>query len=174
MIIQLVPQISPLLPLTSILPLSFVLIITATKEALEDYNRYQSDKKNNLEPYTIVRDAKLETISSQDICVGDIIRIQNGQQIPADLVLISTSHDEGLCYVETSNLDGETNLKVRKALGDTNKLSTAEDISLLRGSIVYETPNERLYRFNGRIVIQGKENIIHSLNHTMFLQRVIY
>ncbi|KAM9966517.1 hypothetical protein ACTFIR_006735 [Dictyostelium discoideum] len=171
LIIQLVPQISPLLPLTSILPLSFVLIITATKEALEDYNRYQSDKKNNLEPYTIVRDAKLESISSQDICVGDIIRIQNGQQIPADLVLISTSHDEGLCYVETSNLDGETNLKVRKALGDTNKLSNAEDISLLRGSIVYETPNERLYRFNGRIVIQGKENIIHSLNHTMFLQR---
>ncbi|EGC28908.1 hypothetical protein DICPUDRAFT_51588 [Dictyostelium purpureum] len=171
LIIQLVPQISPLLPLTSILPLSFVLIITATKEALEDYSRYQSDKKNNLEPYTVVRDGKLETVPSQDICVGDIVRIQNGQQIPADLVLVSTSHEEGLCYVETSNLDGETNLKVRKALLDTNKLQTADEISSLRGSIVYETPNERLYRFNGRIVIQGKENIIHSLNHTMFLQR---
>ncbi|KAF2074244.1 hypothetical protein CYY_004454 [Polysphondylium violaceum] len=171
LIIQLVPQISPLLPLTSILPLSFVLIITATKEALEDHARYKSDKKNNLEIYTTAREGHLESIFSQDIKVGDIIRIQNGQQIPADLVLLSSSHDEGICYVETSNLDGETNLKVRKALCDTNKLQTAEDIATLQGSIVYETPNERLYRFNGRILIQGKESIVHSLNHTMFLQR---
>jgi phospholipid-transporting ATPase len=36
-IIQLIPQITPLIPITSILPLAFVLAITAIKEAVEDY-----------------------------------------------------------------------------------------------------------------------------------------
>eukprot|EP01132_Coremiostelium_polycephalum_P003773 gene3773-4697_t len=171
LIIQLVPQISPLLPLTSILPLSFVLLITAIKEALEDYGRFQSDKKNNLEMYNLVKEGVLTSVSCQDIRVGDIIRLTNGQHFPADLVLLSSSNEEGICYVETSNLDGETSLKVRKSIPDTNRCQTTEEVSQLRGSIVYETPNERLYRFNGRLVLQGKESSIHSLNHTMFLQR---
>ncbi|KYQ93719.1 transmembrane protein [Tieghemostelium lacteum] len=171
LIIQLVPQISPLLPLTSILPLSFVLIITATKEALEDYRRYQSDKKSNKEIYSVVKEGSLQSIYSQDIKVGDIIKIPNGQQIPSDLVLLSSSHENGLCYVETSNLDGETNLKVRKSLTETNQYQTPQEISQLRGSIVYESPNERLYRFNGRMVLQGNDSNIFSINHTMFLQR---
>eukprot|EP01133_Synstelium_polycarpum_P012152 gene12152-14219_t len=171
LIIQVVPQISPLLPLTSILPLSFVLIITAIKEALEDHGRYISDKKNNMEVYNVVREGQLVPVFSQDLKIGDIIRIANGQHFPADLVLLSSSHEEGICYVETSNLDGETNLKVRKALNETNIYQSLEQVSTLRGSIVYETPNERLYRFNGRLVLQDKESTIHSLNHTMFLQR---
>ncbi|GAM25814.1 hypothetical protein SAMD00019534_089890 [Acytostelium subglobosum LB1] len=171
LVIQLVPQVSPLLPLTSILPLAFVLLITAIKEALEDYSRYQSDKKSNREVYNIVKDGDLVPVYSQDLRVGDIVKISNGQRFPADLVLLSATNDEGICYVETSNLDGETNLKVRKSIPDTHTHQTLEQISSIRGSIVYETPNERLYRFNGRLVLQPSEGVVHSLNHTMFLQR---
>ncbi len=38
---------------------------------------------------------------------------------PADMVLLSSSNPEGVCYIETMNLDGETNLKIKKALQDT-------------------------------------------------------
>ena len=38
---------------------------------------------------------------------------------PADLVILSSSNPEGMCYIETMNLDGETNLKIKKALPET-------------------------------------------------------
>jgi len=44
--------------------------------------------------------------------VGDIVRVKGGEDVPADLFLLSTSNSTGICSIETSNLDGETNLKV--------------------------------------------------------------
>lgn len=44
--------------------------------------------------------------SWRDVQVGDMLRVESGENFPADLVLISTSEPEGLCYIETSNLDG--------------------------------------------------------------------
>ena len=41
---------------------------------------------------------------------------------PADLVLLSSSNEDGICYVETINLDGESNLKIKQALDQTKHL----------------------------------------------------
>ena len=38
--------------------------------------------------------------------VGDVVRMESDDFIPADVVLISSSEPEGFCYIETSNLDG--------------------------------------------------------------------
>ena len=50
-----------------------------------------------------------------DIKVGDLVKVENKEPFPADLVLLTSSEDQGMAYIETSNLDGETNLKVRNA-----------------------------------------------------------
>ncbi|KAJ3032514.1 hypothetical protein HK097_005212, partial [Rhizophlyctis rosea] len=47
----------------------------------------------------------------EDVRVGDFVFLRGDDPIPADLVIISTSENDGVCYVETKNLDGETNLK---------------------------------------------------------------
>lgn len=59
----------------------------------------------------------LQQVQSQNIHVGDIVRVKRDESFPCDLVLISTSNNEGKCYITTANLDGETNLKVQLVTG---------------------------------------------------------
>ena len=42
------------------------------------------------------------------------------------MILINSSADKGICYVETKNLDGETNLKHKKAPKECLELSMNE------------------------------------------------
>jgi P-type E1-E2 ATPase len=50
----------------------------------------------------------------RDVKVGDIIMVVENEFLPVDLVILRTSADN-LCYIETKNLDGETNLKHKQA-----------------------------------------------------------
>ena len=64
-------------------------------------------------------DGELEDIFSWEITVGDQIMIRQGQEIPADLVLLSSSlvnadNKSAFCNIQTSSLDGEKNLKKRE------------------------------------------------------------
>ena len=63
-----------------------------------------------------VKNGRLAEIKSASIHVGDIVRVDNGQGIPCDIVILSTSDPTGLAFVTTAGLDGETNLKVRLAV----------------------------------------------------------
>ena len=48
----------------------------------------------------------LVPIKSKDLRVGDIVRIEDGGAIPADMVILSSSYPNGSCYITTANLDG--------------------------------------------------------------------
>lgn len=81
--------------------------------------------------------------------VGDIVLLRDNDQVPADIVVLSTSDANGLCYVETKNLDGETNLKPRKALKATSSILSEEDIEHSFFVLNAEPPHPNLYSFNG-------------------------
>lgn len=87
----------------------------------------------------------------RDVCVGDFVKIENETFFPADLVVYSSSEPDGLCYIETSNLDGETNLKVRQGLPETAIIVEAKHLSRITGFVECELPNRNLYEFVGRI-----------------------
>lgn len=69
--------------------------------------------------------------------------------------MISSSEPEGLCYIETSNLDGEVNLKIKQALPDTASILNPTDMSRLQGTIKSEQPNNRLYNYDGTLCLNG-------------------
>ncbi len=84
----------------------------------------------------------------KNVQVGDFVRIYNEDQIPADIVILSTSDPDGACYVETKNLDGETNLKVRQALHSGLKVRHAKDCEQTEFVIESEPPLPNLYQYS--------------------------
>lgn len=93
----------------------------------------------------------------KNVVVGDFVRLYNGDQVPADIVVLSSSDPEGACYVETKNLDGETNLKVRQALHCGRHVRHARDCEKADFVIETEAPNANLYSFNGAIRWQQRD-----------------
>ncbi|EUC67587.1 phospholipid-translocating P-type ATPase, partial [Rhizoctonia solani AG-3 Rhs1AP] len=83
--------------------------------------------------------------------VGDIVLLRDNDQVPADTIVLATSDADGMAYVETKNLDGETNLKLRKALRATRWISGEEDLAPGRCQFVIdsEPPHAGLYVYNG-------------------------
>ncbi|XP_041253269.1 phospholipid-transporting ATPase ID isoform X3 [Onychostruthus taczanowskii] len=129
LILQLIPQISSLSWFTTIVPLVLVLTITAVKDATDDYFRHKSDNQVNNRQSQVLIGGVLRQEQWMNVRVGDIIKLENNQFVAADLLLLSSSEPHGLCYIETAELDGETNMKVRQAipvtaeLGDTSQLA---------------------------------------------------
>ncbi|XP_059726855.1 phospholipid-transporting ATPase ID isoform X4 [Haemorhous mexicanus] len=113
LILQLIPQISSLSWFTTIVPLVLVLTITAVKDATDDYFRHKSDNQVNNRQSQVLISGVLRQEQWMNVRVGDIIKLENNQFVAADLLLLSSSEPHGLCYIETAELDGETNMKTR-------------------------------------------------------------
>lgn len=93
--------------------------------------------------------ARFNKDSWKNVQVGDFVRLYNEEQIPADIVVLSTSDPDGACYVETKNLDGETNLKVRQALHAGQKIRRARDCERTDFWIESEPAHPNLYQYSG-------------------------
>ncbi|KAG9449609.1 hypothetical protein H6P81_009574 [Aristolochia fimbriata] len=146
--------ISPVHPVTNVVPLSLVLFISLVKEAFEDWKRLQNDRVINSSPVDVLQGEKWETIPWKKLQVGDIVRVNQDGFFPADLLFLASSNPDGVCYIETSNLDGETNLKIRKALEKTWDYLHPDKASEFKGEIQCEQPNNSLYTFTGNLIIQ--------------------
>ena len=93
----------------------------------------------------------------KNIQVGDFIRVYENEELPADMVVLSTSDPDGICYVETKNLDGETNLKPRHALRCGRKIKHASDCERAEFIIESEGPRPNLYQYSGAIYWDGQK-----------------
>ncbi|KAL1918098.1 uncharacterized protein VTP21DRAFT_3364 [Calcarisporiella thermophila] len=156
--IQQIPGISPTSKFTTLVPLVIVLTATAIKEILEDIHIHKSDAEMNARKVKILSGSTFLEKQWKEVRVGDIVRIENSEFFPADLILLSSSEPEGLCYCETANLDGEVNLKIKQALPQTAKLTSPLEISRLEGLIKSELPNNRLYNYEGTLAITDESS----------------
>ncbi|KAK7116641.1 hypothetical protein V1264_002281 [Littorina saxatilis] len=165
----LMPVISSLTPLTTIIPLVAVLLVTAAKDAVDDIQRHRSDAQVNNRTSMVLRNGEIVEERWHKVSVGDIIRLKNNDFVAADLMVLSTSEPHSLCYIETAELDGETNLKVRQALEVTSDLSNDHaKMAAFDAEIISEPPNNRLSKFDGKM--QLKEQT-YSLDNEKILLR---
>lgn len=101
----------------------------------------------------------------KDIKAGDIILCRRSEFFCADILLLCTSHKNGIAFVETSSLDGETNLKVKEAntflfniLGN-DRNSAIDNVKNLKGFILSDKPNKDLSTMYGTIYFEKDKKI---------------
>ncbi|KAF4660358.1 hypothetical protein FOL47_007192 [Perkinsus chesapeaki] len=162
--LQCIPSISdsggqPLL----LLPLIFVLAVAAIRDLAEDIQRHKSDTRENGRKVTRILQQPnahghhTEEVTWADLGLGDVIKVKRGEGFPADLVMLSSEDESGMAYVETMNLDGETNLKPKMCnVTIMNEINNDKDAAHFTATLKYEKPNTNLYKFDGEMVANGR------------------
>ncbi len=152
-ILQQIPNISPTNQYTTIVPLILVLAVSAVKEIVEDVRRKRQDQSLNNSRTQVLKGSQFQETRWINVKVGDILKVNSEEPFPADLILLASSEPEGLCYIETANLDGETNLKIKQAIPETAHLVSPAELSRLGGRLRSEQPNSSLYTYEGTLTV---------------------
>lgn len=167
-ILALIPDISSISPLTAILPLLFVLLVSMIREGIEDYYRYKSDRTSNSKKVDVLNEEnEFEEHSSKDLTVGDIVMIHGEDTFPADIVLLKSSNGAN-AFIQTSSLDGEKNLKKRyvpKGIDEFTK-PTKEQSYLLGGTCTTLMPDKDLHEFTGKLEV-------NKINYTLSIEQLM-
>ncbi|EGY23631.1 phospholipid-transporting ATPase [Verticillium dahliae VdLs.17] len=121
----------------------------------------------------VARDGDWSLIQWQDVKVGDIVRLRRDENVPADIVLLHATNPHSVAYIETMALDGETNLKAKRALPMlAEQCGTAQGLKACDATVVSEDPNIDLYRYDGRVTMK-EETMPLSLNNVVYRGSVV-
>ena len=173
-IIQSIPIISPLSSATAIIPLIFVLGISMIREAIEDLARNNFDYLNNEEEVIVYRNNKFVKSNSKTLRHGEIILVYENHNIPTDMILIDTAYQEGICYVETSSLDGEKNLKFKVANKYTKGFISNDIDNEIQIIDKYIQPGKYFFSGDVRINVPNIDlNYINGTFHPKFSKKDI-
>ena len=119
-------------------------------------------------------------INSENIRVGDIIKVNQNERLPADLMLLYTTQEEsGNIFIRTDQLDGETDWKLRRAISMSQSAFQEHKSfeSVFKSMIMYEPPSQQIYLFKGKFYAEeGKETDKDeklSLENTMWANTVL-
>ncbi|KAJ5126017.1 hypothetical protein N7526_008194 [Penicillium atrosanguineum] len=173
-ILQMVPGLSTTGTYTTIVPLLIFVGISMGKEGFDDWRRYRLDKEENNRFACVLRsgeDGRQDwvEIKWQDIRVGDVIKLGRDEPVPADFALLHANGPNGVAYIETMALDGETNLKNKQPCPPVSKAcSTVEDITSNSLEFVVEDPNLDLYKFDGHVTVNAQEKLPLTNNEIVY------
>jgi phospholipid-translocating ATPase len=184
-----IPALQAFSKVLGLVPVTIILALTAMKDAFEDYRRHLADKKINSQTPHVWSSEKnrCRKMPWEHIIVGDYIHVSIDETIPADLLLIRSSDPQGCVFVETSNLDGESNLKLRSVMPKCRTLcdETGDfDPSPLNIKVFCNPPNKVLdfiqgyvqYGKDGEEDRITKDNIIIrgcKLRNTTFIEGIV-
>ncbi|KAG5248361.1 phospholipid-transporting ATPase [Salix suchowensis] len=146
----------------SLFPLLFVLCVTAIKDGYEDWRRHRSDRNENNREALVLQCGQFRSKEWKKIRAGEVVKISADETIPCDMVLLGTSDPSGVAYIQTMNLDGESNLKTRYAKQEAS-LAILEG-GAISGLIRCEQPNRNIYEFTANMEFNGQKFSLSQSN----------
>ncbi|XP_029298101.1 probable phospholipid-transporting ATPase VB [Cottoperca gobio] len=160
-ILNFVPVVNAFQPEVALIPICVIMCLAALKDGWEDFRRYQSDNKiNNTLCFIYSRKEKqFMERRWKDVRVGDFVKVVYNEIVPADLLLLHTSDPNGVCHIDTSNLDGETNLKQRRAMSGLCVSDPEFEPESFNSVVVCEKPNNNLNHFKCYVEKPDKEKV---------------
>uniref|UniRef100_A0A673BVU8 Phospholipid-transporting ATPase n=1 Tax=Sphaeramia orbicularis TaxID=375764 RepID=A0A673BVU8_9TELE len=160
-ILNFVPVVNAFQPEVALIPICVILCLTAMKDAWEDFRRYQSDKRLNSMPCLIYSRKVKQFVERywKDVRVGDFVKVVCNEIVPADLLLLHTSDPNGVCHIETANLDGETNLKQRRVVPGVCITDPEFEAESFNSIVVCEKPNINLNHFKCYVEKPDKDKV---------------
>ncbi|CUG93741.1 phospholipid-transporting ATPase-like protein, putative, partial [Bodo saltans] len=160
-LLQFIPSIAPVSPLSTVGPLLVAFSITAAKEGYDDYCRHKQDKEDNSRLYRRLRKSETDAVSEiEDVrCaqlrVGDVIVLGQYEMLPCDVVPLLSSNGDGSVYVSTENLDGESDAK--------EKLACFADAWCSEKGVNFATARtEAVEQSEAIVFVDASDFIIHS------------
>ncbi|PRQ36335.1 putative phospholipid-translocating ATPase [Rosa chinensis] len=141
------------------------------EEALKRLKKKEDVEANNRKVKVYGRNYTFIETRWKKLRVCDLVKVHKDEYFLADLLLLSSSYEDGICYVETMNLDGETNLKLNHALEARSHLHDENSLERFRAVIKCEDPNKILYSFVGTLFYNGRE---HPLSLQQMLKNTEY
>ncbi|CAH2284577.1 probable phospholipid-transporting ATPase IIB isoform X2 [Pelobates cultripes] len=157
-------------------PLGFVLAVTMVREAVDEYRRFKRDKEMNSQLYSKLTVRGKVQVKSSDIQVGDLIIVEKNQRIPADMVFLRTSEKTGSCFIRTDQLDGETDWKLKVAVGCTQRLPALGDLFSINAYVYAQKPQLDIHSFEGNFTREDTDPAIHeslSIENTLWASTVV-
>ena len=151
--------VSPYSGIGATMALTFVLLVAGVKAVWEDVKRHREDEILNKSITHRVKfdedgELRIEDVSWTDIKVGDAIMVRDDENFPADLLCLYSDLPDNVCFIKTTNLDGETNLKIRKPV-DIPAIDSIESLRSVQLTLRAESPNNNLHNFKGTIAAAG-------------------
>ncbi|EED95897.1 hypothetical protein THAPSDRAFT_26702 [Thalassiosira pseudonana CCMP1335] len=147
---------SAISPWTTLGPLAIVISVSLAQEAYTDAQRHRSDKATNYHPCVVLKlPIAFESVFRMNIHAGDLVVVRNREMIPVDLILLASSNEGGSAYIETSSIDGETNLKLRNSphLPSVRPGVTGGDNSPFIATLTSEPPNTHVNNYSGKLTL---------------------
>lgn len=95
----------------------------------------------------------------QDVRVGDLVHLSNNETVPADILLLRSSNPHGVCYIDTCDLDGETNLKLREVARGFTEKQQLFCPSKFTSRVEVDLPTTKIYRFHGALIHASGERV---------------
>ncbi|KDO32666.1 hypothetical protein SPRG_02367 [Saprolegnia parasitica CBS 223.65] len=155
---------SPVDPASSLLPLLIVFATAAIKDVSEDLRRQKADRDVNSKPTHVLRsNGQIELLQWQQVQVGDLLVLYEGDDIPSDCLLLATGSDNGLCYVQTANLDGETNLKIRQTVSQDLDLESIPGMPI---TVSCDLPSKNMFEWSAYVTL-GDVNLPASMDNLL-------
>eukprot|EP00536_Pseudo-nitzschia_multiseries_P010237 jgi/Psemu1/242785/estExt_Genewise1.C_3060002 len=159
-------------PWTTIGPLAIVISVSLAVEGYSDIKRHRSDEALNSKPRLV--QVAFQKIKRMNIRQGHIILIRNREAIPVDTIILASSGENGCAYIETSSIDGETNLKLRNSPtipsiaskelekevmdnileedGNDEQSTKNENVQYI-ATLTSEPPNSHINTFSGKLTL---------------------